>query len=91
MRVFGKVGFVAGIGCAALGLAHLQSGSLRTAAPVAAVAGAPAKAAEPALAGALVLYPAKLPWWTLAVSVCQQSVKRMQTPAGLSDGLFDQR
>jgi hypothetical protein len=93
MRVFGKVGFIAGIGCAALGLAHLQSGSLRTAAPVAAVAGAPAKAAAPVLAGVLTLQPLKMThFWLMAQNaMCEQSAKRMLTPAGLSDGLFDQR
>jgi hypothetical protein len=92
MRVFGKVGFIAGISCAALGLAHLQSGSLRTAAPVAAVAAAaPAKAGARVLAGMDLSEPGMTRIHVEVFNKCEQTTKRMLTPAGLSDGLFDQR
>jgi hypothetical protein len=42
---------LAGLGCAAIGLAHLQSGALRAAAPAVAAAATPMATTAPLLAG----------------------------------------
>jgi hypothetical protein len=92
--IWAKTGSMVGIGCAALGLAHLQSSALRTA-PAAATAagGVPSRSAREI--GGVTYWDDRVPVRSEAWQVCYQKLTSQAAatandPANVvNEGLFD--